>query len=295
MLKFLNIPKSEEWESVVPLYKGWSSDKKYIVTWQAKQYLLRVSLGDVWKTKKLEYEILQKYASTGLAMSQPIDFGFCERGVYMLLSWVEGEDLQDVLPRLSEDEQYGLGRRAGEILKQIHSIPLEEKHLPSQTKIPRKLRQLQAYRESGLVMPEQEKVLAFVEQNIDSIWKLAPVYQHGDYHPGNLIYIGEDIALIDFNRWEVSDPYEEFYKLESFGLDCSVAYCRGQIDGYFGNAVPEDFWRALAVYVAHGTLHSMVWAIPYGEAELAGMKQRYLRALESYEGFERLVPKWYGG
>lgn len=293
-MQFLNIPKSEEWESLVALNKGWSSDKKYIVTWQGKKYLLRVSLGDVWETKNLEYEILQKYARTGLAMSQPIDFGLCERGVYMLLSWVEGEDLQDVLPRLREAEQCRLGRRAGEILKQIHSIPLEKKHVPAQTKIPRKLRQLQAYRESGLHMPEQEKVLAFVEQNIDCIWKNPPVYQHGDFHPGNMIYTGEDIALIDFNRWEVSDAYEEFYKLESFGLDCSVAYCRGQIDGYFADNVPEVFWKALAVYVAHGALHSMVWAIPYGEAELAGMQRRYLRALKSYEGFTRLVPRWYG-
>ena len=37
----------------------------------------------------------------------------------MILTWVEGQDLETVLQRLSENEQYLLGRQAGDILRKI--------------------------------------------------------------------------------------------------------------------------------------------------------------------------------
>lgn len=69
-----------------------------------------------------------------------------------------------------------------------------------------------------------------------------------------------EIGVIDFNRWEVGDPYEEFYKLESFARELSVPYCIGQIQAYFNDEVPGDFWSILAVYVAHASLFSVKWA-----------------------------------
>ncbi|WP_207653766.1 hypothetical protein [Agathobacter ruminis] len=50
---------------------------------------------------------------------------------------------------------------------------------------------------------------------------------------------------------EIGDPYEEFYKLESFGVEVSIPYCIGQIDAYFEDAVPIDFGTTDAVCVAH--------------------------------------------
>ena len=167
-------------------------------------------------------------------MSQPIDFGICNNGknVYMLLTWVEGKDLEEVLSDLTEEEQYQLGRQAGKVLKKIHSIDGDE------------------------------ITIKYVKENIDLIWKEKPVYMHGDYHPGNLIYT--DNGVIDFNRWEVGDPYEEFYKLESFGIENSIPYCIGQIDAYFDDQIPEDFWITLAVYVAHASLFLIKWAEKFG-------------------------------
>ena len=54
-------------------------------------------------------------------MSMPVEFGICNqnRNVYMILTWVEGQDLETVLQRLSENEQYLLGRQAGDILRKI--------------------------------------------------------------------------------------------------------------------------------------------------------------------------------
>ncbi|MBP5223735.1 MAG: phosphotransferase [Lachnospiraceae bacterium] len=292
-----DIPSFTKWESVEPVEKGWSDDKKYIVkTLEGEKLLLRIAAGDLYDAKKKEYEIITKYASTGIKMSLPLEFGWCDGGksVYMLLSWVDGEDLEQVLPHLSEKDQYALGRQAGTILRKIHSIPLEPADIPEKTKKDKKLFQLSRYEESDLRLEGDETAVKFVKGNINKIWKQPPVYLHGDYHPGNLIFMGDgNIGVIDFNRWEVGDPYEEFYKLESFGIELSIPYCIGQIDAYFDDDIPGDFWTATAVYVAHASLYSIKWAEKFGQDEIDGMVRRAKQAFEDYDGFKRSIPRWY--
>ena len=119
-------------------------------------------------------------------------------------------------------------------------------------------------------------------------------YTHGDFHPGNLIMMPNDeIGVIDFNRWEVGDPYEEFYKLESFGVEVSVAYCVGQIKAYFNYNVPLEFFETLAVYVAHASLFSIKWAEKFGQADIDKMIMRYEQAKKHYQSFNEVIPTWY--
>ena len=293
---FEDIAHSGTWLRAEAVEKGWSSDKKYLVTTKDRKLLLRISDGEQYQAKKKEYEIIQKYAALGFPMSAPVDFGLCDggRSVYMLLTWVEGRDLEAALPALPEAEQYRLGRAAGDILKRIHSIPVAAADVPGETKKGKKLAQLARYEASRLRQPGDEAVIRYVRENIDLIWRQGPVYQHGDFHPGNLIYRDDGaIGVIDFNRWAVGDPYEEIYKLESFGVECSVPYCAGQIDAYFGDAVPEEFWRTLAVYAAHASLYSIKWAEKFGQREIDGMVRRYRQAVDSYDGFRAFIPKWY--
>ncbi len=283
------------WRSVEPVQKGWSSDLKYrIQTNDGETLLLRLSDPSKLAEKQKEFEIIQKYAGLGFPMSQPLEFGVQNDQVYMLLTWVEGEDLETVLPRLSEDEQYRLGREAGSILRLIHSLPVAVSDLPKQTKRERKLWQLSQYEASSLRLADDETAVQYVKDHIGLIWTQPPVYQHGDFHPGNLIYSPEgSIGVIDFNRWEVGDPWEEFYKLQSFGKEISVPYCVGQIDAYFVGNPPEDFWRTMAVYVAWSSLFSIKWAEKFGTAEVDGMVRRCKAAFEDYDGFRRFIPKWY--
>ena len=284
-----------QWRTVEPVAKGWSSDRKYrICLDNGETLLLRLSDVSRLESKRKEFEIIRKYAALGFPMSRPIEFGVRDDQVYMLLSWVDGEDLETVLPRLSEAEQYRLGREAGLILKKIHSIPVEPENQPKQTKRERRLWQLSQYEESQLRLADDETAVQYVKDNIDLIWTQPPVYQHGDFHPGNLIYRKDgSIGVIDFNRWEVGDPWEEFYKLQSFGKEVSVPYCVGEIDAYFDGNPPEDFWRALAVYVAWSSLFSIKWAEPFGPEEIAGMGRRCRAAFADYDAFRRCVPKWY--
>lgn len=49
-------------------------------------------------------------------MCKPIEIGTCENGIYTMYTWVDGKDVEDVIPRHSEAEQYGFGLTAGEII-----------------------------------------------------------------------------------------------------------------------------------------------------------------------------------
>ena len=296
---FWGINSSINWASMEPVDKGWSNDKKYhIKTLSGEHLLLRLSSIEEYENKKKEFEIIEKYAKLGFRMSMPREFGACNgnQNTYMLLTWLEGRDLEDALPQLSENEQYRLGRQAGVILKKIHSVPLEEEDVPIKTKKEKKLLQLAKYEESGLRIPDDEIAIRYVKENIDQIWKKPPAYLHGDFHPGNLIYMQDgSIGVIDFNRWEVGDPFEEFYKLENFGIESSIPYCIGQIDAYFDDSVPMDFWIANAVYVAQASLFSIKWAEKFGQQEIDGMVARAKRAFADFDGFKKIIPAWYSG
>ena len=129
---FEDIKNSSDWQSVDKVSKGWSSDSKYFIkTKEGKMLLLRISDMEQYETKKKEYEIVEKYSKLGFLMSQPIDFGICNNGknVYMLLTWIEGKDLEEVLSDLTEEQQYQLGRQAKQTPQNFKSEQRDLNHL----------------------------------------------------------------------------------------------------------------------------------------------------------------------
>jgi len=67
--------------------------------------------------------MLEQVAALSIPMCKPVEFGTCPNGVYSLQSWIDGEDLETILPLLPETEQYVLGLKSGEIIRKMHSIP----------------------------------------------------------------------------------------------------------------------------------------------------------------------------
>lgn len=217
---FQDIKNSNNWETVEKVSKGWSSDSKYLIkTKDGKLLLLRISDAEQYNTKKKEYGIIEKYSKLGLPMSLPIDFGICNNGknVYMLLTWVEGRDLEEILPDLTEKEQYQLGREAGKILRKIHSLEVDADDMPKDTKKTKKLLQLSLYEESQVRIDGDEAAINYVRENIDLIWKQKPVYMHGDYHPGNLIYSN---FAHKFSLCTLKIQYPAFIQLPKIYLSC---------------------------------------------------------------------------
>lgn len=134
-----------------------------------------------------------------------------------------------------------------------------------------------------------------MRSNLHKINPLPPVYKHGDYHVGNLILSDNHKAgVIDFNRWNCGDRYEEFYKMQSFDVEVSIPFSIGQIDGYFDNQPPTQFWDIVAVYVAHSALCLINWAEKFeDEDEVNNMQQRCLHTFQDYNYFRTSVPRWY--
>ena len=62
-----------------------------------------------------------------------------------------------------------------------------------------------------------EPIISYLEKQLPLLQQRPVVYQHGDFHVGNFIYLPtRQVGVIDFNRWDFGDPYEEFYKLQFF-------------------------------------------------------------------------------
>jgi serine/threonine-protein kinase len=238
----------------------------------------------------------------GIPMSQPIDFGICGNGkkVYQLLSWIEGVDAEAALPLLSEAEQYMLGVKSGEILRKIHSVPApveDVTFLPYQKdwaeRFNRKAdRNIKMYNECEIKLKGGENYLSYIEQNRKLLENRPQCFHHGDYHVGNMIISGNTLSIIDFNRCDFGDPWEEFNRIVWSAM-ASPHFATGQLRGYFGGEPPIAFFKVLAFYVSCNMLASIPWAIPYGQSDIDTMVKQSHDVLNWFSDMTDPVPTWY--
>jgi serine/threonine-protein kinase len=277
--------------------KGWSSDKKfYIETTEGKKLLLRTADISEYQRKKSEYEMMKQVAALGVPMSQPVDFGICNDGkeVYQLLTWCEGKDAELVLPSLTETQQYVLGIKAGEILRKLHSIPAPKEQEEWGSRFNRKTNnKIKKYKECGLKFDGDEKIISYLENNRYLLSGRPQCYQHGDYHVGNMIISPENsLFIIDFNRPDFGDPWEEFNRIV-WSATVSPHFATGQINGYFNGTPPIEFFKLLAFYISSNTLSSIYWAISFGQEEITTMKNQARDVLSWFDNMNNPIPTWY--
>ena len=277
--------------------KGWSRDKKYCVTDEnGTRYLLRVSDISEYDAKKAEFEMMRQVSALGVPMCQPIEFGVCDEGVFSLQSWIDGDDAEEVIPALSDTEQYVYGLEAGRILKKIHSIPAPSSQEDWEARFNRKMDyKIQKYNECPIKYENGQAFIDYINENRYLLKDRLQTYQHGDYHIGNMM-IGRDkkLYIIDFNRNDFGDPWEEFNRIV-WCAQKSPLFASGMVNGYFGNDVPLEFWKLLALYISSNTLSSVPWAIPFGEEQIGVMVNQAKEVLEWYENMKNPVPAWYKG
>lgn len=240
---------------------------------------------------------MKRMNKLGVPMPAPIDFGICNNGkcVYTLLSWVEGEEVENILPTLTEKEQYQLGIKAGLILRKIHSLPAPE---VSEIWIKRYFlvidERLDAYRSEGLAFDGDKLILNYLDVNRALLNDRPQCYHHGDYHMGNLIHSTDgsiyviDWHTVDFNNY--GDPWYEFNRL---GTEYP-AFSSGQIDGYFNNHPPELFWKLLAYYLSASAITSIVWSKYFAPERLMILQVYYIMKITTYSnGFKISFQKDY--
>lgn len=277
-----------------PICKGWSCDKKYrAVTSNGIAYLLRISPLDKSEMRRALFEILRKVSAEGIPMSTPVEFGACSEGVYTLYTWINGKDAEDVIPFLPQQEQYALGIKAGKILKQIHIIPapanLESWDVRFSRKTDYKIR---TYLDCGVRFDGDSQVIDFLNSNRDVLKGRPQTFQHGDYHIGNMMMENGHLVIIDFDRFDFGDPWEEFNRIV-WSAQAAPAFAAGTVDGYFDQNPPMGFWKCTAFYIGSNTLSSIYWGAGYGQSDLSVMLRQAQDVLSWYDGFQTVIPSWY--
>lgn len=278
------------------IYKGWSSDKKYcVMDEQGKQYLLRVSDASEYEAKKNEFEMTKQVASLGVSMCQPLAFGSCEEGVYSLQSWIDGEDAELAIVRYSNAEQYAYGWEAGKMLTKIHTIPAPDGCENWESRYNRKLdRKIQKYGECLIKYENGQAFIDYIAENRHLLKGRVQTFQHGDYHIGNMMIDRKGhLQIIDFNRCDFGDPWEEFNRIV-WCAQTAPFFASGMVDGYFDGQVPAEFWKLLALYISGNMLSSVYWAVPFGQDEVNVMLRQAADVLSWYDHMRNSVPTWYG-
>ena len=278
-----------------PVEKGWSVDKKYKVTLSdGSVLLLRISPEYRREAVQRSFRSMKKAEALGIPMCRALEWGECSEGIYFLQSWVEGSDAEEVIPTLTELQQYHYGIEAGKALRKLHTImaPSDIPDWKSRygAKIDRKYRM---YHDCELKYEDDECILRYIQENRHLIADRPQTYQHGDHHIGNMMVDSAGtLVLIDFEREDFGDPWEEFNRIV-WSAQAAPAFASGTVDGYFDGQVPEEFWRLLALYICNNTLSSLPWAIPFGEREIAVMREQARQVLQWYDDMGRVIPAWY--
>lgn len=291
-----DIPNHETFVKIEPIRKGWSDDKKYYVeTKDGERLLLRVSNISSYEKKRQEFDIMKKMAAAGIKMSLPIAFDVCENGknVYQLLTWCDGKEAKEALYRLSDAEQYAFGLKAADVLKQMEAIDYKPASMEwAKDYQERVKRYIALYRECGYTFDDDDVVISYLQTQQHCIGERPTALLHEDFQTDNMVISPDgDLYIIDFQMCGVADPY---LVMTGVGVSAmySVPFAMGQIDGYFGKSVPEDFWRKYNYYM----LAEMLYAFTVG----VGMEEEQEETLHMFDNeVERIKhngsyrPAWY--
>lgn len=275
--------------------KGWSGDKKYcVVDKDGNKYLFRVSPIEQYDCKKSEFDLMRKVSALEVSMCKPLEFGTCDEGVYSIQTWIDGVDAEENLPLLTSKEQYDYGFEAGKMLKKIHTIPAPEDIEDWEMFFNRKAdRKIKKYDECPIKYENGQAFIDYINNHRYLLKGRPSTYQHGDYHIGNMM-IGNDkqLYIIDFNRNDFGDPWEEFNRIV-WSAEASPLFATGMVNGYFDNNVPSKFWELLALYISSNTLSSLPWAIPFGDEEIEVIINQAENVLHWYDNMRKTIPSWY--
>lgn len=291
------IIKKHNIKGIVPLNKGWSSDKKYILTdYNENKFILRISDKDVYEKRFNQYQLLKSLESLNLNYPKAVDFGYLDDdNIYLLLTYLEGEPAEEKIYKFNYMEQYRLGYQTGQMLKNIHSFKTE-KNSPSwwEKYQAKSIRKIDAYLSCPIKHENSEFLINYYKDNMYLMKDRPQVLCHGDYHLGNMLINENAIVVIDFDKLSIADPYDEF-KPYNWNVVRSEYFETGLINGYFDNNIPSDFFKILKFYTIEGIISHLPWAMTFGEEEVKTALKMYQEALKWYDNFNLEIPTWYKG
>ncbi|MEZ0480369.1 aminoglycoside phosphotransferase family protein [Planococcus sp. SSTMD024] len=292
------IPCIKNYRKISQINKGFSTDQKFLVYMSNgnDKLFLRLFALEQLESKKIEYSILKRMQDRKVNCCKPIAIGEIEEKGYMVTSYIEGNDAGDEVSSYTDQEQYNLGCEAGKELKKMHHYKAPD-YIPSwySRKFEKHEKYVEAYLSSGIKIKNDEKIIRFINDNSYLMKERPNLFQHDDFHLGNLIVKDRVFAgVIDFDRYDWGDPIHEFLKIGIFSRNISIPFSIGQIRGYFDNIDPdEDFWNLYALYMAMCVFSTVVWTLNSFPKDLNNMLERIDTFLDDHDSFDRMKPKWY--
>lgn len=282
-----------KFDSVTEIDKGWSGDKKYCALKKGTKYLLRISPRNKFSKHYKIHKIMQNLDRKNVSMCKPLKIGLCKEGTYILQSWIDGVDAEENIHNYSDEQQYEFGFQSGKILQKIHTVPAPKHQEDWETRFNKKMdRKIQMYSDCPIKFDGAEYIIEYLNNNRDLLKNRPQCFQHGDYHIGNMMIENDKIVVIDFDRYDFGDPWEEFNRIV-WAAQASPKFAAGMIDGYFDNNVPELFWRLLKLYIGSNTLSSVPWAMDYSQEQIDVMLNQVKDVLNWYDNYKLTVPIWY--
>lgn len=201
------------------------------------------------------------------------------------------------MSHMSEAEQYQAGKRAGAVLRKIHTLPAPDSAEPWDARFQRKVQtRVDLYRRHHLESEEGEKILRYLQEKQELVRNRPQTFWHGDFNLGNQILMPEkQVGVIDFNAWNqgYGDPWWEFIVI-GWGEEPPAHYLSGMIDGYFEGDVPRLFFELLSYYYACDALSAVCYSFLGTEASTPEEGRLHMEhVLRWFHHKNHPIPSWY--
>lgn len=290
-----NIVKKYNVKSEEQINKGWSGDQKSILFCEnGEKLLLRTSAPDKEEKREIQFYYLKALDQLDINMAKVIEHGVLKNGKpFTLFSFIEGQSLEGYVSSLTDEQSYNLGEEAGAILKKIHLVKPHFHTFSWFAKYkPKFLYKISKYKECPLKYEKGEFLIDYYEQNLNLMKDRPLVFNHGDYHVGNMVIDGEKLGIIDFDKVAIADPYDDL-KPYCWNVFESEYFASGLINGYFNNQIPNDFFPILKYYTVESLISHLPWARGFGQKDVENAYMVYDFSMKWYDNFNLTIPTWY--
>jgi len=136
------------------------------------------------------------------ALSLPLHYNPAER--ILVSAWVSGPFLSDILDERKPD----LLREAARLAAEVHRLPLTPERLTTAEKLVAEVlarceRMRAKWPEAAAIV---EPVLPLLQQAAAGLERAEPMLVHGDLSPGQYVWTGERLVLLDLDSFGYTDP-----------------------------------------------------------------------------------------
>jgi aminoglycoside phosphotransferase (APT) family kinase protein len=292
-----NIDFCKNMDKIISINKGYSDDKKYLAINGESKYLIKIFSTKNYEFKMCEYNILKKMSENNVKCSEVVDIGLVkDKFGFMILTYIEGSDAGEELAKYSDEIQYNIGFEAGCELLKIHKYTAPDNILSwYERKRIKHQKYIEQYNRLNIRVKDDIQIMEYINKNIDIMKKRPNIFQHDDFHVGNMIISNGHLAgVIDFNRFDWGDPIHEFIKVGFFSSAVSIPFSIGQIKGYHNGKDPDElFWKLYSLYLAMCIFSSIVWQMKVEPKEMGNMMEYINNVLRDHDNFRLQKPKWY--